>query len=73
MQDFVDGPWKHDNLDAGASLIIPVPSPPGGALVIGESVITYFNVDQLKTAPMKQSTIRVRQQRLCFASGLTEF
>ena len=61
LQEFKDGPWKHNNLDAGATMIIPVPEPLAGAIVVGESVITYFNHNQLKTVPIKQTTVRVRQ------------
>ena len=59
QQDFKEGPWKHNNLDAGATMIIPVPGPLGGAIVVGESVITYFNQQQLKTVPIEQTTVRV--------------
>jgi hypothetical protein len=42
-KDFVDGPWQQPNLDGGASLIIPVPAPLGGAIVVGEQSIVYLN------------------------------
>lgn len=41
-QEFQDGPFSQSNLDPGASLIIAVPGPQGGAVVIGQSVIAYI-------------------------------
>lgn len=46
MQELEDGPWHQANLEAGSSKIIPVPAPLGGAIVVGESVLTYFNTQQ---------------------------
>ncbi|KAI9016775.1 CPSF A subunit region-domain-containing protein [Hyaloraphidium curvatum] len=37
-----DGPLRHSNLEAGASMLIPVPSPSRGILVIGEQSVTYL-------------------------------
>lgn len=48
-------------------MIIPVPTPLGGAIVVGESVITYFNQSQLKTVPIDQTTVRV-SRKLEFAA-----
>lgn len=45
-QELEDGPWHQPNLEAGSSKIIPVPAPLGGAIVVGESVLTYFNTQQ---------------------------
>jgi DNA damage-binding protein 1 len=33
-QELVEGPWLQQNLDPGAALIIPVPAPLGGAIVV---------------------------------------
>ena len=41
LQEFVEGPFSQNNLDPGASMIIPVPGPTGGVIVVGESVIMY--------------------------------
>jgi len=35
--------WKQDNVETEASLLIPVPEPFGGALIIGQESITYHN------------------------------
>jgi len=59
LQDFEEGPWKHSNLDNGANMIIPVPKPLGGAVVLGELVITYFNKGQMKTVSLPQNVITV--------------
>lgn len=60
IQDFEDGPWKHNNLDNGANIIIAVPKPLCGAIVLGESVITYFNADQQKTVSLQHDVMTVR-------------
>ena len=40
-----EGPWSQGDVEGGSSLIIPVPAPLGGAIVVGESVIVYLNRD----------------------------
>ncbi|CAI5489016.1 unnamed protein product [Closterium sp. Naga37s-1] len=52
-KDFTDGPWQQSNLDGGAALIIPVPPPMGGALIVGEQSIVYHNGAVLKALPMR--------------------
>jgi len=42
-KDFGEGPWLQSNLDNGAGLLIPVPLPLGGAIIIGEQTIVYYN------------------------------
>jgi len=42
-KDFVDGPWQHSNLDAGASIVIPIPSPLCGVVVVGENSVAYLH------------------------------
>ncbi|XP_023857301.1 DNA damage-binding protein 1 [Salvelinus sp. IW2-2015] len=59
-KEFNKGPWKQDNVEAEASMVIPVPEPFGGAIIIGQESITYHNGDKyLAIAPptIKQSTI----------------
>lgn len=61
-QDLEEGPLAHQNLDAGASMIIPVPAPLGGAIVVGESVVTYFSTTSpqyQRSAALKQTIVRV--------------
>lgn len=59
-QDLSDGPWRQSNLDAGASMIITVPAPMGGAIVVGESVIAYMgHGHQMKCTEMTPTIIRV--------------
>lgn len=36
-------PWKQDNIENEASLIIPVPEPICGAVIIGQESILYHN------------------------------
>lgn len=42
-KDFGPSPWAHNNLDAGASLLIPVPAVRGSVIVVGEQSITFTN------------------------------
>ncbi|XP_078271020.1 DNA damage-binding protein 1-like [Rhinoraja longicauda] len=59
-KEFNKGPWKQENVEAEASMVIAVPEPFGGALIIGQESITYHNGDKyLAIAPpaIKQSTI----------------
>ncbi|EIE24281.1 hypothetical protein COCSUDRAFT_28729 [Coccomyxa subellipsoidea C-169] len=58
-KDLTEGPWRQSNLDAGASRVIAVPEPLGGALVVGESVIAYMGQGQaMKCTPIKATIIR---------------
>uniref|UniRef100_T1J441 DNA damage-binding protein 1 n=1 Tax=Strigamia maritima TaxID=126957 RepID=T1J441_STRMM len=59
-KEFLKGPWKQDNVETEAAIIIPVPDPYGGALIIGQESITYHNGDTyIAVAPpiIKQSTV----------------
>lgn len=60
-KDFSAGPWKQDNVESEATMIIPVAMPCGGALIIGQESITYHKTDgvYIAVAPpvIKQSTI----------------
>ena len=57
-KDFVEGPWSQNNLDNGAGLLIPVPAPLGGVIIIGEETIVYCNANAtFKAIPIKQVTI----------------
>ena len=54
-KDFVEGPWSQNNLDNGAGLLIPVPVPLGGVIIIGEETIVYCNANStFKAIPIKQ-------------------
>ncbi len=61
QQELCEGSWSQQNLDAGAALVIPVASPLGGALVVGESVVTYLSGSQSsRSAALKQTIVKVR-------------
>lgn len=58
-KEFKKSPWKQDNIEPEASMLIPVPI--GGALVIGtESIVYHDGHNYVSTAPpmLKQSTIQ---------------
>lgn len=42
-KEFVKIPWRQDNVETEASIIIPVPSPLGGAIIIGQESILYHD------------------------------
>jgi hypothetical protein len=66
LQALADGPWRQANLDAGANMVIPVPAPLGGAIVVGESAIAYIAKGQTtKATPIKPTTIKVGACRWC--------
>jgi DNA damage-binding protein 1 len=45
-KDLVPGPWHQTGVELGASMIIPVPSPLGGCILLGEQTISYLNKDK---------------------------
>lgn len=52
-KDFVEGPWSQNNLDNGADLLIPVPPPLCGVLIIGEETIVYCSASAFKAIPIR--------------------
>lgn len=59
-KELVEGRWAQPNVEASASIIIPVPAPLGGAIVIGEQTIAYYNGirSQLKAISMKSTIVK---------------
>ncbi|KAA8519402.1 hypothetical protein F0562_013658 [Nyssa sinensis] len=57
-KDFVEGPWSQNNLDNGAALLIPVPPPLCGVLIIGEGTIVYCSASAFKAIPINPSITR---------------
>lgn len=59
-KEFVKIPWKQDNIETEASMVIPVPEPLCGAIIIGQESILYHDGNSfVAVAPpvIKQSTI----------------
>ncbi|KAL0363617.1 UNVERIFIED_CONTAM: DNA damage-binding protein 1 [Sesamum calycinum] len=52
-KDFIEGPWSQNNLDNGAELLIPVPPPLCGVLIIGEETIVYCSASAFKAIPIR--------------------
>lgn len=42
-KEFMKIAWKQDNVETEATMLISVPSPLGGAIVIGQESIVYHN------------------------------
>eukprot|EP01105_Mastigella_eilhardi_P017926 TRINITY_DN4133_c0_g1_i1.p1 TRINITY_DN4133_c0_g1~~TRINITY_DN4133_c0_g1_i1.p1 ORF type:complete len:1128 (+),score=278.84 TRINITY_DN4133_c0_g1_i1:36-3419(+) len=38
-----DGPWSLANVESGTTMLIPIPQPLGGVIVVGEQTITYHS------------------------------
>jgi DNA damage-binding protein 1 len=59
-KDFQPGPWQQTGVEMAATLIIPVPMPLGGAVLVGEQTLTYLNGDkgETKTIPMSPTVIK---------------
>lgn len=59
-KEFMKTPWKQDNIEMEASIVIPVPEPLGGAIIIGqESILYHSGKSYVAVAPqiIKSSTI----------------
>ncbi|KAL1805820.1 hypothetical protein ACET3Z_028888 [Daucus carota] len=57
-KDFIEGPWSQNNLDNGADLLIPVPPPLCGVLIIGEETIVYCSASAFKAIPIRPAITR---------------
>ena len=42
-KELAPGPWAQSNVEHGARLLIPVPSPTNGVILVGETTITYIS------------------------------
>lgn len=42
-KEFMKVAWKQDNVETEATMLIPVPSPIGGAIVIGQESVVYHD------------------------------
>ncbi|XP_065647466.1 DNA damage-binding protein 1 isoform X2 [Hydra vulgaris] len=77
-KEFKRGPWKQDNVELEACMLITVPKPIEGALIVGHESITYHKGETyLAVAPpaMKQSSLscygRVDKEGLRYLLGDT--
>ncbi|KAL2930575.1 DNA damage-binding protein 1a [Bienertia sinuspersici] len=57
-KDFIEGPWSQNNLDNGADLLIPVPPPLCGVIIVGEETIVYCSATAFKAIPIRPSITR---------------
>eukprot|EP01094_Clydonella_sp_ATCC50884_P028366 TRINITY_DN848_c0_g1_i1.p1 TRINITY_DN848_c0_g1~~TRINITY_DN848_c0_g1_i1.p1 ORF type:complete len:1089 (-),score=323.39 TRINITY_DN848_c0_g1_i1:272-3538(-) len=48
-KEFEPGPWQQSHVEKGTNMLVPVPAPFGGALMLGESMLTYANGSKVKT------------------------
>lgn len=70
-KEMLEGAWSRPNVEVGASLLVPLPLPLGGVLLLAERSISYFNGDKSKSLAIKPMLIRAYTQlsveRLLFA------
>ncbi len=64
----MEGPWQQPHVDSGAEQLVPVPSPLGGVLVVGENAVSYLGggpggAAPPVSAPIKQTIVKVGRRR----------
>mmetsp|Transcript_40860 Transcript_40860/g.102893 ORF Transcript_40860/g.102893 Transcript_40860/m.102893 type:complete len:1012 (-) Transcript_40860:694-3729(-) len=59
-KEFAEGPWFQYNVEGGASILIPVPEPMCGVLIVGEQSITYHGgaPGTVKSIQVKSTVIK---------------
>ena len=59
-KDFAEGPWAQSNVDNGATIVIPVPLPIGGAIILGEQTVLYHSGqdNRFKAIPVGPMIVR---------------
>ncbi|KJE89467.1 UV-damaged DNA binding protein, variant [Capsaspora owczarzaki ATCC 30864] len=57
-KEFAEGPWAQNNVEGGASLLIPVLMPLGGVLIVGEQTITYHSGSAFRSVAMRPAIIK---------------
>lgn len=68
-KEFTKVSWKQDNVETEATMLIPVPSPLGGAIVVGqESIVYHDGSSYVAVAPpiIKVSSLILSQQKSQF-------
>ncbi|CAI5722603.1 unnamed protein product [Hyaloperonospora brassicae] len=58
-RDFAEGPWSQANVESGATLLIPVPAPTGGVLIVSNQTIVYHSGSTFHAIPMQSTVIQV--------------
>lgn len=61
-KDFAEGPWSQANVEAGANLLIPVPAPLGGVLIVSNQTIVYHNGSTFHAIPMQTTVVQVYER-----------
>ncbi|GIL63559.1 hypothetical protein Vafri_17600, partial [Volvox africanus] len=59
-KELQEGTWHQQHVDSGAALLIPVPSPLGGVVVVGENVVSYLGGPGSQaqvSAPLRQTIV----------------
>jgi DNA damage-binding protein 1 len=54
-KEFTDGPWSVQRIEHTSHMLIPVPAPFGGVLIVAEPNITYHNGTNVKQIAMNQT------------------
>ena len=68
-KEFTSVPWAMNDLEGGSNKIIPVPSPIGGVVVLGEETIVYLNMsDEDTEVRIKAIKIPRRANIMCYGA-----
>jgi len=57
-KELKEGPWNLPNVEGGASMIITLPKPYGGTIIVGEQSIIYHNGQFFKSLAMKTTIMK---------------
>ncbi|KAL3498131.1 hypothetical protein ACH5RR_040863 [Cinchona calisaya] len=67
-EDFVEGPWSRNNLVGGPNLLIPVPPPLCGVLILGEKRLVYCGASASISSRISHSITRTYGRVDCDSS-----
>lgn len=57
-RELAEGPWEEKHVEGGASILIPLPLPYGGVLIVGEKTVTYHSGSYFVAVQMRPALIR---------------
>ncbi|OQR96245.1 DNA damage-binding protein [Achlya hypogyna] len=61
-KELVEGPWAQSHVESSANLLIPVPAPAGGVLIVSQQMIVYHNGTVCHAISMPSTIIQVHGQ-----------
>ncbi|KDO31423.1 hypothetical protein SPRG_04038 [Saprolegnia parasitica CBS 223.65] len=61
-RELAEGPWSQSHVESSANLLIPVPAPAGGVLIVSQQMIVYHNGSTCHAISMQSTIIQVYGQ-----------